>query len=313
MTLKAIHGKPRSGKTCYCVSLIMNMLSDWAEFERREDKPFPRRLVTNIPLHVEAINERLSKDLGFEVDLTDRIVLLNSDFFFDPYETGRYREWWESFETGDFIVIDEVHHYLPASARYKRDGMDYCDKFTQYVSMHGHRQHDLILLTQHIDNVNVEVKKQIETIYEVLNVKSQKLRFPLSIPMEDIDVVREAWGCPQQLAHIRRGVCESRRVVYDKAFEIFVLTPSLFSLYRSHTMSGESLDRPSLKLGRWGSLRWFAWRHVRPCPRTVRWNSWAPAFGFRTIWRASVRSSRPSRACGKSTSAVILPRCTLFE
>ena len=32
--------------------------------------------------------------------------------------------------------------------------------------------------------------------------------------------------------HIRRGICESRRVIYDKGYQVFILTPTLFALYR---------------------------------------------------------------------------------
>lgn len=261
MTLYAIHGKPGSGKSCYCVSLIVKQLSDWAVYDRDNDEPYPRILYTNIPLYVEKINEYLSKELGFKVDVSSHIEVLNDFFFRD--EKGEYKKWWEEFPDGAYIVIDEVHHYLPASIKKKKGGGDYADEFTNYVSMHRHRQHDIILLSQHIDNVSVEVKKQIQTIYEVLNVKNQTIGiFPFTVSMADVDVVREAWGFPVQLAHIKKGVCESRSVKYEKEFQAFILTPSLFSLYRSHTKSDEALDRPSLKLGKVGSVVWFARRYL---------------------------------------------------
>lgn len=261
MSLRVIHGKPGSGKTCYVVHLLFIMFLDWARYMLEHGEPMPRKLYTNIPLYVDRINEKLSDEIGTKVDLSEGIVTLEPSFF-QGDRPGEYREWWNDFGTGGFIVIDEVHHYLPASLKKKAGGLDFAEKFTQYVSMHRHNQHDIILLSQHVDNVNVEVKKQIETIYEVLNLKSQKLPWPISIPLSDIDVVREAWGCPQQLAHIRRGVMEARRIVYDKDYDTFVLRPFLFEMYRSHTKSDEALDRPSLKLGRIGSLVWLARRHA---------------------------------------------------
>jgi len=217
MTLRAIHGKPGSGKSCFCTSLIVKQLGDWVRYEREQGERYARTFYTNIPLHIEAINDYLSKELCLkEVDVTDYIEVLDDTFF--RTEDGKYREWWNDFPEGAFIVIDEVHHYLPASIKRKKDGgIDYVDKFTNYVSMHRHRQHDIILLSQHIDNVTVEVKKQIDTVYEVLNVKNRKIGiWPLQVPMSDVDAVREAWGFPVQLAHIRRGICEARRVIYDK-------------------------------------------------------------------------------------------------
>lgn len=260
MTLRAIQGKPGSGKTCYLVFLLMKLLADWARYKHEHDEPYPRVLYINVPLNIEAMNEYFKKELGFDVDVSEYIVLLDDSFFRN--ENGDYREWWEDFPEGAFIVIDEVHHYLPASIKRKKGGVDYSDKFTNYVSMHRHRQHDIILLSQHIDNVSVEVKKQIDTVYEVLNVKNRTVGiFPFTVQMADVDVVREAWGFPVQMAHIKKGICEARKVIYDKNYDVFILAPALFALYRSHTKSGESLDRPSLKLGKIGSLIWFARRY----------------------------------------------------
>ena len=261
MTLWAIHGKPGSGKSCYCVSLIVKQLADWVRYDLDHPEPFGRVLCTNIPLNIDAINEHLEKELCLkDVDVSEHVEILDDTFF--RTTGGEYREWWQDFPEGAFIVIDEVHHYLPASVKRKKGGQDYADKFTNYVSMHRHRQHDIILLSQHIDNVSTEVKKQIDTVYEVLNVKNRIVGvFPFTVPMADVDVVREAWGFPVQMAHIRRGICESRRVIYDKGYQVFILTPTLFALYRSHTKSDEALDRPSLKLGKVGSLVWFARRH----------------------------------------------------
>jgi len=86
--------------------------------------------------------------------------------------------------------------------------------------------------------------------------------WPFIFPMADIDVVRESWGFPVQLAHIRRDVHESKRKTADKNFEVFVPTPALFKLYRSRTKSTEAIDQTSLRFVLAGSLVWFARRHV---------------------------------------------------
>jgi hypothetical protein len=57
MTLRAIHGKPGSGKSCYCVSLLLKQLADWVRYDREHDEPYERVLYTNIPLHIDAIND----------------------------------------------------------------------------------------------------------------------------------------------------------------------------------------------------------------------------------------------------------------
>ena len=262
MALRFIHGKPGSGKSCYCVSLIVKMLGDWARYKIKEGESYPRILFTNIPLHIDEINAYLSREIGQEVDLSDQIDILEEEFF--RTEKGEFRDWWEDFPEKSFVVIDEVQFHLPASLKRRSGGgQNYSDKMMEFVSTHRHKQMDLILMSQHIDNISVEVKRQIEVSYEVLNIKNSSVGFwPYIIPVADIDVVREAWGFSVQLAHIRRDIFESKNRRQDKNYEVFVLSSSLFKLYRSHTKSDEALDRPSLKLGRIGSLVWFGRRHV---------------------------------------------------
>lgn len=261
MTLRFIHGKPGSGKSCYCVSLLVNMLGDWARYKIDHGESYPRILFTNIPLYVEEINKYLSREIGQEVDLSAQIELLDEDFFWN--EKREYRDWWEDFPEKSFAVIDEVHHYLPSSLKTRAKGKECADKFMEFISMHRHKQMDLILMSQHIDKVNSEAKKDIQEVYEVLNVKSATVGFwPFTVPMSDIDVVRESWGMPVQMAHIRRDICESKSRKKDKNYDVFILRPALFKLYRSHTLSEEALDRPSLKLGRIGSIMWFLRRHT---------------------------------------------------
>jgi hypothetical protein len=282
MSVRVIHGKPGSGKTCYCVSLLIKEFSDWINYEQRVGEVFPRLLYTNIPLNVEAINQYLVKTLFIkDVDVGKYIKLLDGSFFSGQFSESEYfpdvrngdksyselteverSYWWYRFPTKSLIVIDEVHHYLP-SGRVTGDELKGQKEFMNYISTHRHREQDLILLTQHVGNISYEIKKQVEIINEVVNIKNAKIGFfPFTLPMSDIDVVRQAWGVPQQLAHVKRGVCEATRILYDKDPEIFVLTVELFQLYQSHTMSSEALDRPSLNLSKFGSLFWLFRRHV---------------------------------------------------
>jgi hypothetical protein len=260
MSLRVIHGKPGSGKSCYCVSIIVKILEDWARYKSEKDEQYPCVLYTNIPLHIEELNSYLTGIICTDIDLSEQIVLLDDSFFRNA--KGEYCNWWDKIEGAAFVVIDEVHHFLPSGLKTDKAGKELSKQFVNYVSMHRHNQHDLIFLSQHLNNVAPEVKRMTEVIFEVLNVKNMTLGiWPFIVQMSDIDTVREAWGCPVQLAHIKRGVCSANSVQYDKACENFVLSSSLFKLYRSHTKSDEAFDRPSLRLGRVGSLLWLFRRY----------------------------------------------------
>ncbi len=260
MGARAIEGKPGSGKSCYAVHLLMILLSDWARYKKTEGKEYPRQLYTNIPLDIESVNKYLSQELGFDVDLSSQIVLLDDAFFRD--ENGEFCEWWEKFPEAAYIVIDEFQFLLSSTSKKDTAGKDHTEKFMLYISKHRHRQHDILLLSQSIKNISVEARRQLEVIYAVLNIKNTTIgRWPFSLPMADVDIVRESWGLPQQMAHIRRGVCEQEKIVYEKHPEVFVLQPALFRLYKSVTMASEVLDRPSLKLGKLGSIFWLIRRH----------------------------------------------------
>lgn len=286
MSVKVIHGKPGSGKTCYCVSLLVSMFGDWARYENEKGEPYPGKLYTNIPLHVDSINGYLSEELGFEVDLSDRIELLDDDFFRN--ENGEYCEWWEKFDAAAYIVIDEVHYYLPASIKRQKGGQALSDKFSQYISTHRKRQHEIVFITQHVNKISAEVRKDVETLLEVLNVKNRIFGiWPFTIPMSDIDVIRESFGMQSQMSHIKRGVFDANKISYDKSCEVFLLRPWVFELYRSHSEGGESFDRPSLKLGKLGSIVWFARRHF------LRLSMWGIVAVTALVTTGNVLSSLP--------------------
>jgi hypothetical protein len=260
MPVQAITGLPGSGKSCFAMHLMYTMFLDWARYEHKHGKPFERKLYTNIPLRIKKINETASKALGWEVDLTDQIIPLKEDFFL---QDGQPWAWWESFAEGSFVIVDEVQNLLPAQQNSDKAAKELRKNFMQYVSMHRHKQQDLIFMSQSISNVTTDIRKMISQIFDVVNIKDQKLGpfWPYQIPMSDIDVVKESWGYSTQFAHIMRGRQEGNRFRYDKNAEMFLMTPFLFDMYKSHTKSEATTDRPSLKLGKIGSLLWLARRH----------------------------------------------------
>lgn len=255
--LSMIVGKPGSGKSYLAVSKIADMICDWCAFELREHKPFERVLYTNLFLNVEEFQNYVVRTVG-EVDVSKYIHHLDDDFFYTQSGNGprNPRKWWDEVPNKAYLVIDEVHQYMPAGGTGSKD---YMQLFTEYVSTHRHREHDLILITQHTDNVNRSILSMATDIFHVVNIKNRVLPV-LHIPFADIDVIKEAFGCSRQVANVLYGNYIGRAVKIQSETTI-ILKPEIFALYKSHTLSEGAEDRPSLKLSRIGSIFWFAKKH----------------------------------------------------
>ena len=252
-----ILGKPGSGKSYFCTLKVAQWLEDWVRYESAQGEPYKRKIYTNIPFDIEAISDYLAErlDLPF-VDVSKYFEMLDESFFFGA--DGSRREWWLAFEEGAHVVLDEVHRYLGEGLA--RENKPYRDAHARWTSEHRHQQQDFIYITQNVDNIDRSVWRNVDDRWEIRNIKN--LRVPLlQIPMQDIDVVREAWGCKQQYAVAVRGVLYQNRVVFNGESETILLNHRIFALYRSHK-TAEASDRPSLRLGRLGSLLWFVRRHA---------------------------------------------------
>lgn len=260
MPITLIIGKPGSGKSYFAVRKLSEMVLDWADFEQREGKPFERVLYTNLKLNVDAFQDFLKNHGKKDFDFEKYYKYVDTDFFY--MDSGGKRvpyHWWEDVPTGALLVIDEVHQYMPQDGTGSKD---YMRDFVEYCSTHRHRQHDLILITQHTDNINRSILNMAGDVYHILNVKDRVIPF-LKIPFADLDVIKEAWGVYQQMANVLYGNYVGRRMRIQSSTNI-VLSPEIFALYETHAMgsaSSGSPDRPSLKLGRVGSIWWFIKRH----------------------------------------------------
>ena len=152
MSISLIIGKPGSGKSYFAVSKIADMVREWCAFEARENKPFTRQLYTNLYLNVEEFQKYVDAKNGVGVDVAKYLHHLDDDFFYTQSGEGPRvpRKWWDDIPNESMIAIDEVHQYMPQGGTGQKD---YMQLFVEYVATHRHREHDLFLITQHINPI----------------------------------------------------------------------------------------------------------------------------------------------------------------
>lgn len=258
MALNLIIGKPGSGKSYFAVSKIADYLVDFAKYEKEHSEPFSRKIYTNLRLNIGELNAYVSRAVGSSCDVSGYIIFLSQDFFFETSgNTVTPRQWWDSFDEGALIVIDEVHEYVPAQGA---GGKDYIALFTVYISQHRHRAQDLFFITQHTDTIHKNILCMAEGAYHIQNVKSRVIPW-LGIPFSDIDVVKEAFGIKYQVANIIFGNYLGRSFKKESTSSI-VLRPEIYALYNSHMRGGASSDRPSLQMGPVRAVFWILRRHL---------------------------------------------------
>jgi zona occludens toxin (predicted ATPase) len=245
--------------------MLVRYLEDWQRYEIENRERYQRRLLTNIPLRIEAINTYLSERIGESVDVTNYVEVIEQSYFYcDGIQLKDLRKehrikWWEKFEKGDFVVIDEVHQILGAES--SRVDTEYHESFRDFISTHRHGMNDFIFVTQHNRNIHKDILAMAEDCYKVVNVKSKTLPL-LGIPFADIDVVKESFGIKHQYANVLHGVYEGMAFRKDSVSS-FLLRPELFALYQSHTKlkEGQAFDRPSYNFSPIGAIFWFIRRH----------------------------------------------------
>ncbi|MDR2641582.1 MAG: zonular occludens toxin domain-containing protein [Planctomycetaceae bacterium] len=261
MSLSLIVGKPGSGKSYYSVKWIIRELTDYCVFERDHNEQFERVIYTNLILNVDLINDYISNSIGSFVDVSKYLFFMDNDFFFDVdrcLKVVNRKRWWQDIPEGAFCFIDEVHHYLGSDS--SREDKEYFESFRNYISTHRHFKHDHVFITQHSDSIHRSVLCMAADAYHIINIKNKVVPI-LNIPFSDFDVVKESFGVKSQYIQVLYGNYLSRSFKRESVF-YEILVPSIFVLYRSHTLtSGVSEDRPSLKLSPFRAILWFLGRH----------------------------------------------------
>lgn len=281
-------GKPGSGKSYHATREILRIL---AQDVKRGSK---RKIYTNLSLVIEEVNIYLSAELGTDVDVSDRVVVLPDEFFvfdksavtssdFQTLKQGLKRTqvirddslgyWWNRFDNDAVIVIDEIQRYLGGQTKGDKSVIN---SIAVYFSTHRHRRHEVILISQSLTNIPLEVRKYAETVLEVFNAKSLSLPFPLSVSGRDIEILMKAFGVQRQVYRVKRGLLDLARphvVDFEREPEVVATSPAIYACYKSHTLAKEeegafiSDTELPFELGpgqKWRAVKWFIGRYWAP-------------------------------------------------
>lgn len=147
--INAITGRPRAGKSYE--SVIFHILPAAVE---------GRLVVTNIPINKDAV----SKYYGQEV--ADLIIVVKSNFtdygmvrpFAVPDDYTKY-DWKNEKGQGPLFVVDEAHLSI---------GRDAKKEILEYLSLHGHYGHDIIMVTQDPQKLHRDLKSMIEVCHRCI-------------------------------------------------------------------------------------------------------------------------------------------------
>lgn len=207
MAINAISGRPGSGKTYEAVIRhILPALQDG------------RMLVTNIPLNVDWFCSFVGPHCK------DLIVQINGGFheyggkryFSEAEHFLKYQDWRNEKNQGVFFVVDECHLAMPRTSA--ADGTSTSLALREYLSMHRHYGHDVLLLSQNFRKVSRDIVDMVQTCYF-----TTKLSF---LGKDDEYVCKAADG-------VTRNIVTTHHREYEKKY---------FGAYQSHTKSDGSVQ-----------------------------------------------------------------------
>lgn len=219
MAINGISGRPGSGKSYEAVIRhILPALKD------------ARMVVTNIPLNVDWFCQFVGEHCR------DLIVQIDGGFhnyggerYFSQAEHFlRYQEWRNDKNQGVYFIVDECHLPMPRTAGAGEDRVTTQKELKEYLSMHRHYGHDVLLLTQNFRKVDRDVVDMIQTCYF-----TTKLSF---LGKDDQYVCKVADG-------VSRNIVTTHHREYEQKY---------FGAYQSHTKSqGSVQEAETVDIPKW--------------------------------------------------------------
>lgn len=183
----AYTGQPGNGKTLYAVSQIIDALVHTERF-----------ICTNIPLKLDVLNAYIQKKYpNASVNISERIMLLTepSDiFYFYRFRSGgvlpeiqiekgvhptelieRAKSYFSlinqhTTQAGCLYIIDEAHDIYNA-----RNWQTSSSLSLYYFTKHRHLGDDVILITQHLPQLDKQLRNLISKFYVLVNYNTRNL------------------------------------------------------------------------------------------------------------------------------------------
>lgn len=192
-----------------------------------------RKVVTNIPLNVEWFCNFIGphcKDLIVQIDGGFHNYG-GQRYFSDADHFLRYQDWRNDKNQGVYFIVDECHLVMPRASR--ADGISTQQQLKEYLSMHRHYGHDLLLLSQNFRKVDRDIVDMIQTCYF-----TTKLSF---LGKDDQYVCKVADG-------VTRNIVTTHHRDYEQKY---------FAAYQSHTKSeGSVQEAGTVDIPAWYQ-RWY--------------------------------------------------------
>jgi zona occludens toxin len=201
-------GRPGGGKTYEIVKyqIIPTILKD------------KRKVVTNIPIQIDHIEKIHGKEYSDLVDLVDGKF---HDFagnrpFSHVDDFLKYDDWRNEKGQGCLFIIDEAHLSIGRNAD---------SAVLEYLSMHRHYGHDIIVVTQSYRKLNRDLRDMVEVAYHCAKMAAYG---------DDTRYIRKTF---HGLDNMRDPVHIEERE-YDEA---------IYPYYKSHTKNNSSVEEASVK------------------------------------------------------------------
>ena len=201
MAIHGISGKPGGGKSYEAVkNHVIPAIKD------------RRKVVTNLPLNIDHFCDVYGEHVRELIEIVDGKF---HDFgaerpFSQPDHFLKYDDWKNEKGQGVLFVVDECHLAMP-SGRAK-------PVLLEYLSMHRHYGHDIILVTQNFKKVHRDIRDMVGLVYRAI-----KKSF---IGRDDAYILKIHEGCTSQVVNTK-----------ERKYE-----PYVFKFYKSHTKSDSQVE-----------------------------------------------------------------------